>query len=304
MANLVVTLAQAASKIKTAKGITNANLSTLSKEMEVLFGALKTDGADVVEITHRFRNTGKSPFCVLDFQVKDKKGKLLDRLIGSISDWSSSGKAYSIKSRKPSLTQETSSVVDDVANKVDKIKDKSKKVIDDKKPANDKHKYVQGELDFGDDIVNVVKDKTKKDISENKIKDMIGKKVDDNKPQLDNNKPKDIKPTSDKKPNIDDKKPVPDGQKPIAGVLPPETQIIEAPVGLEPHPTQYIPNIRDYEIKALLDDDFNKRLKTINELSQTGRQALFNPMTGEPNVFWTFNREEAVEFFLKLLGRK
>ena len=104
MANLVVTLANAASKIRTSKGVTNINPTALSKEIEVLFGGIKTAGADVVEVTHRYRNSGNTPFCVLDLKVKDKNGNLLDRLIGSISDWSSNGKAYSVKSRKPSLT--------------------------------------------------------------------------------------------------------------------------------------------------------------------------------------------------------
>ena len=48
MANLVVTLANAASKIRTSKGVTNINPTALSKEIEVLFGGIKTAGADVI----------------------------------------------------------------------------------------------------------------------------------------------------------------------------------------------------------------------------------------------------------------
>lgn len=310
MANLVVTLANAASKIRTSKGVTNINPTALSKEIEVLFGGIKTAGADVIEVTHRYRNSGNSPFCVLDLKVKDKNGNLLDRLIGSISDWSSNGKSYTVKSRKPSLNQEMASTVEDVTKKTDKLKNKITEIVDDaKKPTNDKHKLVQGKLDFGDDA-NVIKDKTGKDNPVGKFKDKFRKgtdnnPVDNNKPQLDDDATKDVKPTGVNKPIISDKDPAPSGQKPIAGVLPPRPEVIRVePAGIEPHPTQHIPNIRDYEIEALLGSDINTRLKIISELSETGRQALFNPMTGEPNVFWTFNREEAMEYFLKLLGRK
>ena len=64
-------------------------------------------------------------------------------------------------------------------------------------------------------------------------------------------------------------------KKPVQQELP----FDETPAGLVPHDTQYIPNIRDFEIDGLLDKDISKRMETITALQKDRRQALFEPLT-------------------------
>ena len=251
-------LAEASARIRTSKGVTTLLAGVMPKEIGVLFGGLKTSADDVIEITHRFRNTGKRPFCVFDFKVKNGDGNVVDRVLGSVSDWNKTGTAYSVKWRRPEArTSQLTSLVDDiptpsVVKDVTKVADKP---IGGVKPVQQQIHEPELPFNFVDDIPtpSVVKD--------------VAKVTD----------------------------------KPIAGVLPSQEtlKVVTTPVKNE---VQGIPNIRDFELEALADP--NLRLTTIAELSKTGKQALFNPMTGKPNIFFTYSREEALEYYLRLLGRK
>lgn len=264
------------------------------KELEMFTTSLKRNSEDVISITHRVRQTGKSPYCVADIQVKDKEGNLVDRLFASLSDWTANGQAYSCKWRKGSIAAKKSEekVAQDIIKKDTKDIKPNNETPSDKLQDKVKHKKdgVEQELQFNENNTDVIK-KEAKDIKPTKDTP-TDKKLQDKK--------KSKKDAVEQEIPFDKHNVFPGNEVP-----PPRPQVIEYnPNGLEPHPTQYIPNIRDYEIDGLLDKDVQKRLETIAALGKDGRQAFFNPMTGKPNVFWSFNREEALNYFLELLGRK
>lgn len=303
MGNLVVNFINVVSKTKIARGVAEYAIDVLPKEADVLFGGLKRAGGDLVEVSHRVRNTGKSPYVIFDIQVKNTNGDMIDRKLASISDWKLDGTNYSVKWRQGKLTNSSTTKLADEQKVVKGTTDKvfTKDVGKNKKQLTNTVTTDTPEKPSGPIVEREPElpfDKNNKPIT-GKIVDKYSKKPIDNSKIVQQELPFD-KP----KPPVVPDKSIP-GQKPIAGVLPPEPHVIEVkPAGIEPHPTQHIPNIRDYEMEALFSSDMEKRLKTIVQLSEDGRQALFDPETGKPNVFWTFNREEAVDYFLKLLGRK
>ena len=160
-----------------------------------------------------------------------------------------------------------------------------------------------------------IKDLKKKDLDNNsninpkdKVKDIdtnnnVGKNKADKKT-------KNKKDSKDKQLSLNFKKAEENTQKdktkrqtPIPGVLPPEPRVIKVePAGNSKNNTPSIVSVRDYEIDGLLDP--NTRMNTVVEMAKTGRHALFNPSTGKPNIFITPNREDALDFYLRILGRK